>query len=167
MKVGREVEDEEEVPFVIPKEDAAPSFRKGPSSNESRSGSRLVWKLLCGTLGIYAAFLYHGHLEEDLFLYKNNGEMFRYVWLLQVLESLSGCVVGMIGRGRTKVDWRYAAQFWWPGASQVFSKALTAQALAVGLSFPVVVLAKSAKIVPVMCGVRTLLVQREEYLTFV
>ena len=42
--------------------------------------------------------------------------------------------------------------FWKSGASQLAAKALMSLSLAAGLSFPVVVLAKSAKIVPVMIG---------------
>jgi solute carrier family 35 (UDP-galactose transporter), member B1 len=125
----------------------------------------LVWKLVGGSLGIYTAFLYHGNLEEDLFRYQSpiDGRTFRYVWLLQACESTAALVVGLSGRwsnssssssSSSVMAWNMAPRFWLSGASQVIAKALTSEALATGLSFPVVVLAKSAKIVPVMCGVR-------------
>lgn len=43
-------------------------------------------KLLVGAGGIYAAFLYYGTLQEDVFHYKApNGEKFRAAWFLQAL----------------------------------------------------------------------------------
>jgi solute carrier family 35 (UDP-galactose transporter), member B1 len=65
-------------------------------------------------------------------------------------------VTGIIGRrvcGRSQtIGFAAVSPFLGPGVSQVFSKAFTYLALAAGLSFPIVILAKSAKIVPVMLG---------------
>jgi hypothetical protein len=136
-----------------------------PPAATAEKDMTLVWKLVGGSLGIYTAFLYHGNLEEDLFRYQSpiDGRTFRYVWLLQACESTAALVVGLSGRwsnssssssSSSAMAWNMAPRFWLSGASQVIAKALTSEALATGLSFPVVVLAKSAKIVPVMCGVR-------------
>ncbi len=46
-------------------------------------------KLLFGAGGIYAAFLYYGSLQEDVFHYKSvDGEKFKYVWFLQALGNI-------------------------------------------------------------------------------
>lgn len=112
-------------------------------------------KLLVGALGIYGAFLYYGIFQEDVFNYKSkNGSKFKSVWFLNVIEALANVVVGSIGLqvtgGMTKglpLD-----IFAMAGASQVFAKAFTLSALAQGVSFPIVTLAKSGKMVPVMIG---------------
>lgn len=45
-------------------------------------------KLLIGVGGIYAAFLYYGTLQEDVFHFKAaDGSMFKAAWLLQFLGS--------------------------------------------------------------------------------
>lgn len=44
-------------------------------------------KLLIGAGGIYAAFLYYGSLQEDVFRYQAaDGSFFTDAWFLQVLE---------------------------------------------------------------------------------
>lgn len=46
-------------------------------------------KLLVGAGGIYAAFLYYGTLQEDVFKYTSpTGEMFKYAWFLQLIGIL-------------------------------------------------------------------------------
>jgi len=111
-------------------------------------------RLLFGAAGIYGAYLYYGHVQEDLFRYQSeDGQYFRSVWMLQTLESAANIVVGLFGRyifgGRPNLSLR---PFIATGFSQVFAKVFTSLALAAGLSFPVCILAKSAKIVPVMLG---------------
>jgi len=111
-------------------------------------------KLLIGAGGIYAAFLYYGSLQEDVFRYEAaDGTQFKQAWFLQVLEALANVVIGFIGMqlsGPTKgIPLR---MFGISGASQVTAKACTSLALANGLSFPVATLAKSGKMAPVMAG---------------
>lgn len=111
-------------------------------------------KLLIGAGGIYAAFLYYGSLQEDVFRYAaEDGSTFKEAWLLQVLEALANVVIGFLGMmitGPTKgIPLR---MFGISGASQVTAKACTSLALANGLSFPVATLAKSGKMAPVMAG---------------
>lgn len=111
-------------------------------------------KLLIGAGGIYAAFLYYGTLQEEVFHYKAaDGSKFKQAWFLQALEALANVVIGGVGllaSGGTKnlpLD-----MFALSGATQVCAKAFTSLALASGVSFPVVTLAKSGKMVPVMIG---------------
>ena len=111
-------------------------------------------KLLIGAGGIYAAFLYYGSLQEDVFRYKAaDGSAFKQAWFLQVMEALANVVIGWIGMqmaGATKgIPLR---MFGISGAAQVSAKACTSLALANGLSFPVATLAKSGKMAPVMLG---------------
>jgi solute carrier family 35 (UDP-galactose transporter), member B1 len=113
-----------------------------------------VFQLFVGVSGIYAAYLYYGVVQEDLFRYRStNGTGFSFVWALQVLESGVTMIIGFIGRklcgGRKNLP---LIPFFHSGVSQLAAKALMSLSLAAGLSFPVVVLAKSAKIVPVMIG---------------
>lgn len=120
-------------------------------------------KLIFGAGGIYAAFLYYGSLQEDVFRYVDaHGTSFKQAWFLQVLEALANVVIGFIGMriaGSTRnVPLRMFAI---SGASQVSSKACTSLALASGLSFPVATLAKSGKMAPVMGG--SLLLGGESY----
>ena len=43
-------------------------------------------KLLFGAGGIYAAFLYYGSLQEDVFHYTSaTGEKFKFAWFLQLI----------------------------------------------------------------------------------
>ena len=113
-----------------------------------------VIQLLIGAAGIYAAYLYYGVVQEDLFRYRSEvGVGFSFVWALQVLESAVTMIIGYIGRklcgGRKNLP---LLPFFHSGISQLAAKAFMSLSLAAGLSFPVVVLAKSAKIVPVMIG---------------
>jgi UDP-galactose transporter B1 len=111
-------------------------------------------KLLIGAGGIYAAFLYYGSLQEDVFHYKaEDGTQFKQAWLLQVLEALANVVIGFIGMQLTGATKNIPQQaFAISGAAQVSAKACTSLALANGLSFPVATLAKSGKMMPVMLG---------------
>lgn len=125
-------------------------------SSSTKSGSLPdVAKLLIGAGGIYAAFLYYGSLQEDVFRYASptDGTSFKQAWFLQVLEALANVVIGYIGMmvtGATKgIPLR---MFGISGAAQVSAKACTSLALANGLSFPVATLAKSGKMAPVMLG---------------
>ena len=112
-------------------------------------------KLLIGAGGIYAAFLYYGSLQEDVFRYKSaeDGSSFKQAWFLQVMEALANVIIGWLGMqwsGPTKgIPLR---MFGISGAAQVSAKACTSLALANGLSFPVATLAKSGKMAPVMLG---------------
>jgi UDP-galactose transporter B1 len=113
-----------------------------------------AWKLLFGAGGIYAAFLYYGSLQEDVFRFESeDGVKFKQAWFLQFLEALANVVVGFFGRMVTRgIPNLPKKQFMITGASQVCSKAFTSLALAHGLSFPVATLAKSGKMAPVMAG---------------
>jgi len=128
-------------------------------SNPRLPDSHQAWQLLVGAAGIYCAYLYYGNVQEDLFRYRSPGvdrAGFTFVWFLQVMESAVTAAIGYAGRRRSghhnnNQKWPVAS-FWKSGASQLAAKALMSMSLAAGLSFPVVVLAKSAKIVPVMFG---------------
>ncbi|KAJ8602004.1 hypothetical protein CTAYLR_002754 [Chrysophaeum taylorii] len=111
-------------------------------------------KLLFGAGGIYAAFLYYGSLQEDVFRYASaTGERFKEVWFLQVLEAVFNVVVGFLGLcATTGTQGLPQRLFACSGASQVLAKYCTNAALANGVSFPVATLAKSGKMVPVMVG---------------
>jgi UDP-galactose transporter B1 len=123
-------------------------------SVEKKAGLPDSLKLIIGAGGIYAAFLYYGSLQEDVFRYvAADGSTFKHAWFLQVLEALANVVIGFIGMqltGPTKgIPLR---MFGISGAAQVTAKACTSLALANGLSFPVATLAKSGKMAPVMAG---------------
>ena len=113
-------------------------------------------QLLFGVSGVYVAYLYYGFVQEELFRYRSaDGGAFRYAWFLQVMESAASIVLGVTGRcicggGRMR-DLPYQG-IMLSGVSQVFSKVFCSLSLAAGLSYPVMTLAKSAKIVPVMLG---------------
>lgn len=111
-------------------------------------------KLIFGAGGIYAAFLYYGTLQEAVFQYEAaDGTKFKAAWFLQFLEAVANVAIGGLGMlltGRTEglpLD-----IFALSGTTQVCAKAFTSLALAHGLSFPVVTLAKSGKMIPVMIG---------------
>jgi UDP-galactose transporter B1 len=112
-------------------------------------------KLVIGAGGIYAAFLYYGAMQEEVFSFKAaDGSMFKAAWFLQVLEATANVIIGGAGLkltgGATKgLPLKILMM---GGASQVCAKACTSLALASGLSFPVVTLAKSGKMIPVMIG---------------
>jgi len=145
----------------IPSGDSATDSNSKPSQAIRTETS--LSKLLFGAGGIYAAYLYYGSLQEDVFSYthKNTNEHFSYAWYLQTLEALTNILVGYVGMALTEpptakdpkrqssIPKRY---FFYSGTSQVCSKAFTGLSLARGLSFPVATLAKSGKMAPVMCG---------------
>jgi UDP-galactose transporter B1 len=122
---------------------------------EAKSGLPDSFKLLFGAGGIYAAFLYYGSLQEDVFRYTSDvdGTSFKQAWFLQVLEALANVVIGFLGMQLTGPTKGIPLQmFGISGAAQVSAKACTSLALANGLSFPVATLAKSGKMAPVMAG---------------
>lgn len=125
-------------------------------SSENASGLQIpsALKLVIGAGGIYAAFLYYGALQEDVFHYKaEDGTKFTQAWFLQALEALANVIIGGIGLlvtgGTPNLPLNLFAL---SGGTQVCAKAFTSLALASGVSFPVVTLAKSGKMVPVMLG---------------
>lgn len=125
-----------------------------PSADTKAGGLPDGVKLLIGAGGIYAAFLYYGSLQEDVFRYTApDGSSFKQAWFLQVMEALANVVIGWLG-----MQWSGATKgiplrmFGISGAAQVSAKACTSLALANGLSFPVATLAKSGKMAPVMLG---------------
>lgn len=136
-------------------QDKAPA--KGAISGASVASVQLPdsAKLVIGALGIYGAFLYYGIYQEDVFDFKaKDGSRFKSVWLLNAIEAVANVVVGgsmgMLTGGMTKgLPLQIFAK---TGVSQVFAKAFTLTALAQGVSFPIVTLAKSGKMVPVMIG---------------
>jgi len=121
---------------------------------QTGSESVQLFKLCFGAAGVYACYLAYGHVQEEIFRYRgSNQERFQQVWFLQVMECACNIMVGIAGRhlcgGRRPTTF---LPFFYSGASQVFAKVLTTLSLTAGLSYPVCVLAKSAKIVPVMLG---------------
>jgi len=126
--------------------------------NEGASSSALglppAVKLIIGAGGIYAAFLYYGTLQEEVFDYKSSdGSMFKAAWFLQALEALANVIVGGMGLILSGGTQNLPLEtFAMSGVSQVCAKAFTSLSLANGVSFPVVTLAKSGKMVPVMIG---------------
>merc|ERR1719469_777040 len=55
-------------------------------------------KLIFGAGGIYAAFLYYGSLQEDVFRFVGaDGTSFKQAWFLQVLEAFASVIVGGLG----------------------------------------------------------------------
>jgi solute carrier family 35 (UDP-galactose transporter), member B1 len=144
-------------PSPQPIKDVQPTSRPHSTTITTASNNTAqtkVVQLLIGAAGIYATYLYYGVVQEDLFRYRSSsGDGFSYVWALQVLESAVTMIIGYMGRklcgGRKNLP---LLPFFHSGISQLAAKALMSLSLAAGLSFPVVVLAKSAKIVPVMIG---------------
>lgn len=128
--------------------------QRGGAMTQEPAGLPSAVKLLIGAGGIYAAFLYYGSLQEDVFRYTAaDGTQFKQAWLLQVLEAMANVLVGFAGMqltGATKGIPKKA--FAISGASQVTAKACMSLALANGLSFPLATLAKSGKMAPVMFG---------------
>lgn len=125
-----------------------------PTPPAPQSARADAMRLLFGAGGIYAAFLYYGSLQEDVFRYTSkDGTSFDQAWYLQFLEAMANVCVGFVGMkvaGSTKnIPQKF---FIISGASQVSSKAFTSLSLARGLSFPVATLAKSGKMAPVMAG---------------
>lgn len=133
---------------------AAKSAPPPPTPPPPQSARADALRLIFGAGGIYAAFLYYGSLQEDVFRYTSeDGTAFDQAWFLQFLEALANVCVGFLGMkvaGSTKnIPQKF---FIISGASQVSSKAFTSLSLARGLSFPVATLAKSGKMAPVMAG---------------
>jgi len=119
-------------------------------------------KLIFGAGGIYAAFLYNGLLQEDVFRHKSSsgdGSSFHQAWLLSVTEAVANVLVGFLGRCFYRCTDPMGCRVSLPqkhfvisGAAQVLSKSFKSLALANGLSFPIATLAKSGKMAPVMIG---------------
>lgn len=118
------------------------------------SGMSSTTGLLFGAGGIYAAFLYYGALQEDVFSYQaSDGSKFTQAWFLQTVEALANVLVGAAGMALTgRTAGLPLGLFAVSGATQVIAKVCTSMSLAAGLSFPVATLAKSAKMAPVMLG---------------
>ena len=50
----------------------------------------MVCRLILGAGGIYAAFLYYGTLQEDVFRFvSDSGEKFKYAWFLQLIGTIN------------------------------------------------------------------------------
>lgn len=132
----------------------SPGGGSNPQEPVMSAGMPDSMKLMIGAGGIYAAFLYYGSLQEDVFRFvAEDGTGFKQAWFLQVLEAFANVVIGFIGMqitGPTKGI--PLTMFGISGAAQVTAKACTSLALANGLSFPVATLAKSGKMAPVMAG---------------
>jgi solute carrier family 35 (UDP-galactose transporter), member B1 len=136
--------------------------------------TRATMQLAVGILGIYTTFLYHGHVQEDLYRYRSpsSGQGYALVWSHLALESALSVVLGWVGRRwfaprtsssggtnnnssnnssgiATKLP---LAPFVQMGLAQLAAKTLTSKALEVGVSYPILTVAKSAKLVPVMVG---------------
>ena len=130
-----------------------PKDVKAVAQGAAKEGSLL--QLLLGAGGIYAAYMYYGVLQEDVMGYTAaDGSRFQSTWFIQVLEALANVIVGGIcrqlaGGGTQGLNLKLLG---YGGIAQVSAKAFTMSALANGLSFPVVTLAKSGKMVPVMIG---------------
>jgi hypothetical protein len=70
---------------MSPRTAEAVTHAKGGKGGDSASASRFM-KLVMGAGGIYAAFLYYGTLQEDVFHYKAaDGSAFKAAWFLQAL----------------------------------------------------------------------------------
>ena len=111
-------------------------------------------KLIIGAGGIYTAYLYHGSLQEDVFEFvDDHGQKFEQAWFLETLESFAILLFGFVGLlfyGEFK-NLPYK-MFWLAGSAQVCAKVCSNIALAAGLSYHIVVLGKSCKMLPVMVG---------------
>merc|ERR1719362_1418291 len=127
------------------------------NNNNVTSPSTKLTKLLLGSIGIYISFVYYGILLEKLFSNTiKNKTNFQSVWFLQTFESLFNVMVGYIGTvlfPPTNTSRKPPQhQFLFMGIFQVTSKATSILSLSHGVSFPIVTLAKSAKMAPVMMG---------------
>lgn len=162
MDLDSNSQEEEKVallPTTIGTSGGGSSSGQSITNNNSMSNNKQqlpdAVKLLIGAGGIYAAFLYYGSLQEDVFRYASaeTGDQFKQAWFLQVLEALANVIVGYVGMSLTGATANIPKQmFAISGATQVTAKAMTSLALANGLSFPVATLAKSGKMAPVMLG---------------
>jgi UDP-galactose transporter B1 len=135
-------------------EDESKSTPLSSLSSITTKTQRKIFQLVFGSIGIYSTYLYYSVLQEDLFRYRDShGVGFSFVWFLQVVESAMDLCIGRLGRKAYSGGENFPRKlFFKSGASQLAGKVLMSLSLAAGLSFPIVVLAKSAKIVPVMLG---------------
>jgi solute carrier family 35 (UDP-galactose transporter), member B1 len=151
--VSSDGEEEEEVSDGVATVSAS-SLK--PSNLDSLQNATKLWQLIFGAAGIYIAYLYYGLVQEDLFRYRSpvTGAAFTQVWALQVVESSVTLGLGALGRSSQGSKQRHMSPtlFLQAGSAQLLGKILMSLSLAAGLSFPVVVLAKSAKVLPVMLG---------------
>ena len=139
-------------------DDPRSSRRKGSTFQSMLSCNvasvRQSAQLLFAVAGVYATYICYGVFQEQLFRYRSvDGKAFRYVWSLQVLESITTFWFGLAGRYLFGCDHDLPVKgIMFSGVSQVFAKVFCSMSLAAGMSFPVMTLAKSSKIVPVMLG---------------
>lgn len=97
-------------------------------------------KLLIGAGGIYAAFMKYGLFQEEIFSTTDkDGNKFKQVWFLQVLEAFANALVGGIGLKLSggATPGLPLETFAMIGPAQLFAKACNSLALANGVSFPV------------------------------
>eukprot|EP00927_Polykrikos_kofoidii_P078705 TRINITY_DN75519_c0_g1_i1.p1 TRINITY_DN75519_c0_g1~~TRINITY_DN75519_c0_g1_i1.p1 ORF type:complete len:321 (+),score=25.35 TRINITY_DN75519_c0_g1_i1:41-1003(+) len=121
-------------------------------------------KLLVCVCGIYTSFILSGLFLEDVFTYRSaSGEAFKYAWFLQVVDAAAGVVLGYICNRYFDGGYRNVpiTPYLITGSFQVWAKYFATVAVVHGVSFPVVALAKSAKLAPVMIG--SLLVGKASY----
>lgn len=107
-----------------------------------------------GAGGIYASFLTYGKLHEQIFKFESaDGEKFKFAFFVLAIECTINVLFAAIPLMSSGVQKGLPIKLFIPaGISQVLAKACTSLALANSLSFPVVTLAKSGKMVPVMIG---------------
>lgn len=73
-------------------------MRETKSNEDAADWVRLL-RLLFGAGGIYGSFIYYGALQESVFKFTDeNGDKFKSVWFLQVLETFVNVVVAFVGR---------------------------------------------------------------------
>eukprot|EP00527_Entomoneis_sp_CCMP2396_P006346 CAMPEP_0198153044 /NCGR_PEP_ID=MMETSP1443-20131203/62410_1 /TAXON_ID=186043 /ORGANISM="Entomoneis sp., Strain CCMP2396" /LENGTH=369 /DNA_ID=CAMNT_0043819239 /DNA_START=1 /DNA_END=1110 /DNA_ORIENTATION=+ len=132
----------------------ATNFQKETAFKEPVEDIPQSLKLLIGLVGIYGSHLYQGSLQEDVFNYiSEDGKVFYHAWFLEAMESFASVIVGLFGLIITGTTSDLPLRMLWlAGSAQVAAKVCTNLALSVGLSYPVMVLAKSAKLFPVMIG---------------
>lgn len=157
---------------------AAVAAKLAETNKSSSQSTTSLCKLVFGAAGVYFSYMLYGHYQEDLFVYKSaalDGAKFRHAWFLQTLESLGSASLGYMAKRRfdninnnkssnnnknnnnnnrssSALSSLPLMHFFTSGAAQVCAKGFTSLALAAGLSFPVCILAKSAKMIPVMLG---------------
>jgi len=84
----------------------------------------------------------------------DDGQRFTFAWFLQILETITNVVLGLVccflfeGGPRAVPQVPYLLS----GGLQVTAKYFTTASMVAGVSFPVATLAKSSKMVPVMIG---------------
>ena len=127
-------------------------------SAAKRASMNKTSKLALGATGIYFFFLLYGILYEDLLNFKTqNGARFDKVWFLQITSALFNCLVSgfamMLVAGTPNQTTSFPSLLIAKtGAAQLLAHVCTGLAITNGVSTPVVILAKSAKMVPVMLG---------------